>query len=85
MKISLSFITVILILLSCNNSSTSGKVNVDKDTLVKQSFFPVTAFLKGELYEIKNKGINPLKYTTINNHTDSVWLKTEELDAAVKE
>ena len=74
-----------LVLLSCNNSSTKGKDIVDKKLPEKQSFFPVTSYIKGELYEIKNKGINPLKFTTINNHTDSVWLKIEELDGAVDE
>ena len=74
-----------LVLLSCNNSSNSVKENTAKETLVKQKFFPVTSFIKGEMYEIKNKEINPLKYTTLNNHTDSVWLKLDKLDEAVKE
>ena len=85
MKVSIFFIPVILIFLSCNNSSTSTTDNTEKAVLEKQSFFPVTSFIKGELYEIKNKGVNPLKYTTSNDHTDSVWLKLEELNEAVKE
>ena len=56
-----------------------------KDTTEKQKFFPVTAFFKGEIFNIKKNGINPLKYTTVNNHTDSVWLKIEELDTALQE
>lgn len=74
-----------LVFLSCNNPATPVKDSRVKEVSVKQKFFPVTAFIKGELYEIKNKGINPLKYTTVNNRTDSVWLKLEELDEAVKE
>lgn len=74
-----------LVLLSCNNSPAPVTGNTDKEALVKQLFFPVTSFIKGEIYEIKNKGINPLKFTSINNLTDSVWLKIEELDAAVNE
>jgi len=85
MKIYLLFFTVIIFFLSCNNPSSSGKSEVEKEAQVKQSFFPVTSFVRGELYEIKNKGINPLKYTTINNHTDSVWLKIEDLDSAVSD
>ena len=85
MKYSFSIITVTLVLLSCNNPPTSGKGNTVKEVQKKQSFFPVTAYIKGELFEIKSKDINPLKFTTVNNHTDSVWLKLEELDDAVYE
>lgn len=48
----------------------------------KQSFFPVSAYIKGQIFEITQKGINPLKYRTLNDHTDSAWLKTEELSKA---
>lgn len=72
---------------ACNNSSTKEAVidSQKKDSVEKQSFFPVTNYIKGQLYEIKNKNINPLKYTTVNNHTDSAWLKIEGLETAVKE
>lgn len=69
---------------SCNNSDNPPLKPAVKDT-TRQSFFPVTAYLKGEIYNIKNSGINPLKYTIANNRTDSVWLKLEELDSALKE
>lgn len=85
MKILLPVILLAIILLSCNNSSTTTVIPVNTDTAVKQNFFPVTSFLKGEIYTIKTDGINPKKYTTINNHTDSAWLKIEDLDAAVGE
>lgn len=77
----------IFFFVSCTNSSTqeAGSINREKEPFEKQSFFPVTHYIKGQLYEIKNMGINPLKFTTYNNHTDSVWLKIEELDDAVKE
>jgi hypothetical protein len=75
-----------IILLSCNNSSTTPPVAIPgKDTIVKQRFFPVTSFIKGEIYTLKADGINPKKYSTINDHTDSVWLKMEDLDAAFYE
>ncbi len=70
----------ILVLLSCNNASETKTEPVEE-----QKFFPVTSFLKGEIYNIKKAGVNPLKYTTVNNHTDSAWLKIEEIENAVKE
>lgn len=74
-----------IIFLSCNNSSTTDVVTTVKDTAAKQSFFPVTSFLKGEIYNLRADGINPKKYITINDHTDSVWLKLEEFDTAFYE
>lgn len=84
------FLLFILIsfLYSCNSGS-SGEQSpgaLKKDTLkTPQSFFPVTAYLKGQLFEFKQKGITPIKYTTIKNHTDSVWLKLDEVEIAVKD
>ena len=85
MKIFFSLITLIAVLLSCTNTPNSEVIKKEKEVPEKQSFFPVTSYIKGELYNFKKDGINPLKYTTIKNHTDSVWLKIEDIDEAVKE
>lgn len=85
MKLLIPLFTCILFLFSCTHSGKKVEITQEKAPLEKQHFFPVTAYLKGEIYTIKNKGINPLKYTTANNHTDSVWLKIEDLDTAVME
>ena len=70
---------------SCNNNNEAPKTKPANAGSNQQKFFPVTAFIKGEIFEIKKNGINPIKYTTVNTHTDSVWVKVEELDATVKE
>ena len=44
------------------------------------NFFPVTAYLKGEIYGIKTGGITPIKKTTIAGKTDSVWIHEKEFD-----
>ncbi|MGB4845220.1 MAG: hypothetical protein WBP16_12205 [Ferruginibacter sp.] len=85
MKILLNFLAVVLVLSACNNPAADEKNNVANTEAAEQKFFPVTSFLKGEIFEIKKSGINPLKYTTVNNHTDSVWLKIEDIDNTVKE
>jgi hypothetical protein len=74
-------------MLSCTDSGKQDAhaVSKGKETAEQQPFFPVTAYLKGEIYNIKKSGINPLKYTTQNNRTDSVWLKIEEIDDVVQE
>jgi len=82
-----SFIPIIIsfIILSCNNAAkpADDPFVFQKDSV--HNFFPVTAYIKGEIFNIKQNGINPIKYVTINEHTDSSWVKTEELDAAVQE
>lgn len=74
-----------LLIYSCNDAGKPEALQPGKDTAEKQIFFPVTAHLKGELFNLKKSGINPLKYTTSNGQTDSVWLKLEELDSALQE
>ena len=86
MKIIICLLACSLFLYSCNDSGKqpAGHSSVT-DTAQKQRFFPVTVYLKGEIFNIKKSGVNPLKYTTVNDRTDSVWLKIEELDAALQE
>lgn len=86
MKTFLTLIIGIAVLASCNNNpSDAAATKNEKEVPERQSFFPVTSYIKGELYDLRKRGINPLKYTTIKNHTDSVWLKIEEIEEAVKE
>ncbi len=49
----------------------------------KPSFFPVTSFIKGQLFEIKNGSINPIKIVKIKNKIDSNWVKMELLENEV--
>lgn len=85
MKILFPVTVFVLIVLSCNNTGETKAVDTKAATEEKQKFFPVTSFLKGEIFNLKKNGINPLKYTTVNDRTDSAWLKIEEIDDAVKE
>ena len=70
---------------SCSDSASPETKKQEKEPAKKQSFFPVTSYIRGQMYEIRTTGVNPLKYSTSNNHTDSAWLKIEELEEAVKE
>jgi hypothetical protein len=81
MKFAIAIICSLLIVSGCNNNEKNDKIQPTE----KISFFPVTSYLQGQVLQISKKGINPLKYTTTNNHTDSVWLKTEELNTAFQE
>ena len=45
------------------------------------NFFPVTTYLKGEIYGIKTGGITPIKKITTGNKTDSSWVHANEFDS----
>lgn len=94
MRIPILLLLIISLLAACHHGGNSASDKTAKDTVAgsnaakteeKPRFFPVTSFIRGQLFEISNKGINPLKYTTRNGHTDSVWLKLEEVESAVHE
>ena len=85
MKIFISIFVCSFFLYSCADHGKPAEQLAAKDTLEKQKFFPVTDYLEGEVYNIKKSGVNPLMYTTVNGHTDSVWIKIEELDSVVAE
>jgi hypothetical protein len=85
MKIIVYIFACSFFLCSCSDHGKPAQQVSEKDTLEKQKFFPVTEYLEGEIYNIKQSGVNPLKYTTVNDHTDSIWVKIENLDSVVAE
>jgi len=93
MKILIIPIVLACVLLqSCNGSKNKPSLTTPvtdslalKDSAAKQRFFPLTDYIKGQIFEIRQKGINPIKYHTVNDRTDSVWLKTEEFAQAFSE
>ena len=75
------------IIIGCGqqNDSVDYKVNnqfAEIDTIKERpSFFPVGNFIKGQILELKNKGINPQKITYKENRVDSTWLKVAQFDS----
>jgi hypothetical protein len=85
MRQSLFMLVFIILLQACaskeeNNTPTNI---VTKDTV--GNFFPVTTFLKGQIFEIKNGGTTPVRKIIINKKTDSSWVKMEVLDSLLTE
>ena len=70
---------------SCTHSTKEKEKQLSESIIEPVKFFPVNAYFKGQLAEINNRGLTPLKYTLVNKHTDSVWLNQEELKTACKE
>lgn len=75
------FAALFIFLNACNNNAEKKVAQTNTDTVQERlSFFPVTAYINGQIYEIRQKGLTPKKYTTINNHTDSALIKFDKLD-----
>jgi hypothetical protein len=83
MKFPVTIIISYLLLSACNDEKNNITSHVAPDK--QASYFPVTSYLKGQITEIRRRGINPLKYTTIDGSMDSVWLKIENLETELKE
>lgn len=89
MKHLLSIGWLALLLFSCQPKQSETKApdaaTPSADSL-PPSFFPVTAFIRGQLFEIKQSGINPIRYTkNETGKTDSSWIKVEALETELNE
>jgi len=88
MKLLNAILIISILLLSCNGgqknekNNTAGKEEKQTGESEQAQFFPVTDFLKGQVAEIKTKGINPIITTIKGKHLDSAWLKVENMDEA---
>jgi hypothetical protein len=75
---------IIIILKGCtaHNNSTSLVSATDTTANIEiknDSFFPVTSFLKGQIVLLDSMPVTPLHTISINDKTDSIWLKKGEL------
>jgi hypothetical protein len=82
----------IMFFLSACNAKTDDHTPIAQNTThpifvsdTATNFFPVTAFLQGEIYGIRNGGITPIKKTTIAGKTDSLWIHEKEFDTVFTE
>jgi hypothetical protein len=86
MKIFFFPFTLCILLSACTSQEKRAQNKPGKPAgTVSNDFFPVTSFIKGQIVEMRSSGLNPLKITTFENHSDSVWLKVEELENAFAE
>lgn len=72
-------------IVSCNSKKNTDEGSKNEKIQTNElnepvSFFPLGNFIKGQLSEIKSKGVNPIKYTFKAKNTDSTWIKMENLE-----
>jgi hypothetical protein len=79
-----SLFFVLSTLISCHQNENSA---IEKNELTEvdttpeaPSFFPLGNFIKGQIVDIKNSGINPIKITTVNKLPDTSWIHVEEFE-----
>ncbi len=70
--------SLFLFFIACNNNQEKD-VSQGNDVEEKQSFFPVTQFLLGQLNEIEGMPITPVKISLSGNKKDSAWKKKEDI------
>ena len=72
---------VLMLMLSCNThvDRTAGIVEEEQEV---PKFFPVTNYIYGQIEAIKKASVNPFRVDSINNKSDTSWLKIEALDTA---
>src|ERR1700739_4210532 len=79
-----------IFLFSCGSKKTSGdsaQNNIDTtatpaDTAL--SYFPVTAFIEGQMLQFDSMQITPLYISTVHDKVDSQWIKREQLKPALQ-
>lgn len=63
-----------------NDGEISPLPQIEQKEEVKQGFFPVNDFLRGEIAGLRTQGINPIVYTITGDKKDSAWLKSENFE-----
>lgn len=83
------FIVCVLVIFAACKSNKSEPATESLSTTPQiiigdtvSNFFPVTSYLKGEIYGIKTGGITPIKRTYVGNKMDSVFLKEAEFETS---
>lgn len=80
------FLGAVILFAACNTNKKSPIIinTINNSQIIigdtVSNFFPVTSYLKGELFSIKTGGITPIKKTTVGKVTDSMWVKETDFE-----
>ena len=74
------FAAFLLCLFSCHNTpnTVTSTTPIAAPTRPDTSFFPVTAYIKGQMLQFDSMPVTPLHIITIRDKSDSQWIKREE-------
>jgi hypothetical protein len=85
MKYLFLFMVLAFFICSCSNNKPASTQTVAVDSIEPKSYFPVTSYIKGQLFDIKQRGVSPYKMVTLNGKTDSVILPLANIDSLAQE
>lgn len=83
MKKLISILIISISLQACNQQAKNENPPAAKEE--RQSFFPVTSYIKGQITEITTYGLAPVQYDVRSSKKDSIWLGAAALDTVFKE
>lgn len=74
------FISITIFLLhGCSQNNQPSNPVSDNIEKKADSFFPVTSFIRGQIFTLDSLPVTPLVLTTIKGKTDSVWITKEKI------
>jgi hypothetical protein len=75
------FAAFLLCLFSCHNHTDTvpSQAPVAAPARTDTSFFPVTAYIQGQMLQFDSMPVTPLHIITIRDKNDSQWIKREQL------
>src|ERR1700741_5274201 len=75
------FVALLLCLFSCHShtDTTPAATPVATTPRTDTSFFPVTAYIRGQMLQFDSMPVTPLHIITIRDKSDSQWVKREQL------
>jgi len=71
----------VLLIYGCSDQKTQTSLETKKEPVKKQTFFPVTDYIRGQLKEIESLPVTPVKIINNNGNRDSIWMKKENIRA----
>lgn len=82
MRLIITLIFACIVLIGCSSGQPeSGSVIPAEDSAANENYFPVTTFIKGQIYTIKTELSNPVKVVIVGGRSDTSWVKMEGLEA----
>ncbi len=78
-------IAMAFLLFACRDNKQQTTETTKTEKQEKTRFFPVADYLRSEIRYVDSLPLGIVKYSIVNGHTDSVYIKSAEFDQLAKE
>ncbi len=81
------WVLLFIVIASCNTGNNSTKENVSHQTEEKEEriYFPVTAFIMGQVIDINERGVSPIKINSHDGKSDTTFIKLSDFKNEIKD